>query len=319
MRSRVRYMRILVLVLIAIIQRNVFADNSIYIMDNMNFGCSADLGEIQIEPISDIRSSVFESDFLHQYALYDSVIYEITEEGKVEYKPSAFDVISFKYFPFDELSDLKWFEDYLFKNKNIHEKINFVMYKINKYEYEKYRRKNMKEAWLFTDDNIYIVDLKFASDPSLNDSVFEEVKGIYTYDEWKDNDIYRNDGKCFFNDKLICDGIYFNKHMGTMPLRAVIENIGGTVEWNDDLKETKISYNGKSYLFKYFSNHGLQMYDENGSSIVLGVMATRGFYYMKDDTTYLPEREAKIVLKNLNVNYKFDTDNKILLLSNTGG
>lgn len=252
------------------------------------------------QDIDEIFQELVEYPGTREYTVYNGNIVQILNNDYIEYTHTAMEysnILNNKSV-FNKVYDIQYLQNILDLFKREDATIRKVMCKLEYYNYKNYGYTNYFEAWLFTDDNIYILELHLN-----NDDI--EINEVYTLEEWKKTMYYRPIGKCFFEDKCISEYVYFNEHEGSVPLRVLIENMGGSIEWNQDDYSANITYNDKKYKFKYLfmergSDHGgVRIECENNKMIVAGRVSGAGTCFIKDDTTYLSMLTARVFLRDL--------------------
>lgn len=304
-------------------QQNVYANDTIYVRSSMEFSWNkfyAQEDKIGVS-IDEIKEEVFNTNDIEKYQLLNDKIYKVKNDAEtlyelVEYSRSVPTNINC----FKKLSDLEWWSERLKSLNNINEEVYSIMYNKNTYDYAD--RVNRLIVWLFTNDNIFITNIsmksKYDKSGALQEWLIDEPDKIETYSEWIDEVGYIGNGKCYFNDKLASDKVYFNDYKGTLPLRAAIEYAGGSIEWNDNLKQAIITYQDKMYTCYYYGKNGFRFDDEYGNPVALGRQSGLGRSFIIDDTTYLDELTARRVLDKLGIDYYFDVGNKELKLETRG-
>lgn len=294
----------IIILIIFIVSTGVsaFEDIPQIYISNMGFGHPINFMSREEKTVIELRKEVSKED---EYILHNDNIMRVID-GTVMSKVALNDnseLISNKDI-FKKVSDRKWLKEILYEFKGIDEDIQEVVYVVDYFMNQKTGSVNYKEAWLFTETNVYIANMIFDNDKHENDLEYSvEVVDVKEYKEWIEMVVYKPVGKCYINDKCIAESIYFNKYEGTVPLRAVIENIGGTVEWNEDDFTACVNYKGKEYFLTYYfrgyQNGGISIKDNDEKYIALGRNSGIGKCFIQDGVTYMSRLTAERFFKNI--------------------
>lgn len=304
---------ILLLVIFALANVSVTASEnlpSIYVMDNIYFGTDTDILSEQRMNYKEIENIVKESEDIIEIHLDNGILIE-TKKGEIysyQNNPSSAAFINNELFAI--LSNKKWLEMELYKYTGIHDDIHSVMYKQNAQEYVLYGNTEMKDAWLFGNDNVYLADM------TINDEHFAKVTDVCTYDEWYDLIEYKPIGKCVLDKRIIAENVYVNNKEAMIPMRAVVEASGGKVEWDEKNNLASIYYDGEIYVLKYIAGQnkytGGLVLTKNGLPQALGRTSGLGNYCIDNGVTYLSFLTAKKLFMNMNIELHYNFADKTI-------
>lgn len=109
------------------------------------------------------------------------------------------------------------------------------------------------------------------------------------------------------NDKSINTEAIIISNITYIPVRAISENIGGIVNWNEETKTAKIVYNNKEIEFNYYSGH---------VKIVDNITYLFNYYSvdikMIDNIMYIPLR---IVAQELELDIDWKAEDKTVIIN----
>lgn len=283
---------------------------SIYVMENMYFGTDTNVLSEQRMNYKEIENIVKNSYDVIEIYLDNGILKEIKNGETYTYQNnSSLSTAFINNELFDILSDKKWLETELYKHAGIYDNIHNVMYKQNAHEYMFYGNTEVKDAWLFGNDNVYLADVTIHEQSA-------EVTDVLTFDEWYDLIEYKPIGKCIFDKRIIAENVYVNNEEAMVPMRAVVEAIGGKVEWDDKNKSATMYYDEENYVLKYIpgqdGNTGGLILKKNGLPQALGRTSGLGNYCIDNGTTYLNFLTAKKLFSNMNVGLYYDFADKTI-------
>lgn len=119
-------------------------------------------------------------------------------------------------------------------------------------------------------------------------------------------------GKIYVNNNELIEteSPIFRDDEVLLPLRSILENIGATVTWNQDLYEINIEYNANSYICKFWdkdtSNRYITIENNDiingalGKYVKLEPMSGSGSYEIINDRVYLPQKTFEYLLTEFN-------------------
>lgn len=136
------------------------------------------------------------------------------------------------------------------------------------------------------------------------------------------------DIKLFVNDSEIAtDGLNLVQNNEIMiPLRLMLESIGYKVAWNETTKSIDFSYTDKNYVCQLQiinSSYGeipicivqCKNYPPYFANVALGPSSINGGYTLINGVTYINQRTAKYLLKELGYILKTDSTNGIIKIN----
>lgn len=283
--------------------------SSIYVMDNMYFGTDTDILSTQHMNFKDVENIVLGSEDVVEIYLDNGILHETTKGVTDVYEYEPLSTLFIDNEVFAKLSDKEWLEKELYKYTGIQDDIHMVMYKQNAHAYTLYGNTAIKDAWLFGNENVYVAEM------TINEHI-AEVSDICTFYEWYDSIEYKPIGKCVFGDRIIAQNVYVNEEEAKVPMRAVVEAIGGKVEWDEENRLASIYYAEDDYVLNYIQgqdeNSGGLVLRINGLNHALGRVSGVGNYCVDNGTTYLSFLTAKKLFMNMNIELYYDVTDKTI-------
>lgn len=214
---------------------------------------------------------------------------------------------------YDKMTDKKWLQGIIYQHLGVNDNVHSVMYKPNKFKYETIGNLLDNEIWMFGENNVYIAEV-YVDPYKYMDKMDVTVNNVYDYNDWYARKEFKPQGKCVYDGKEIATCVYANEEESYIPLRAVVEAIGGTIEWDEETYTSTIRYNNAEYICTYepsiTDGYGALTLSKDDRGIALDRMSVGGGYCIDDGTTYLPSFTASNLFRALDISLTYKADEK---------
>ena len=183
-------------------------------------------------------------------------------------------------------------------------------------------------AFVKTNENMYWIcityDIQSVPQPdTLPTQKFEIVDAIvHTLEEFKETYRLKPGTISVMDIEYPTDiPVLFYEDTCLIPLRSVIEALGGMVNWDDETRKTTFDYNHESYLCDYSLEGKLferikiwskKMPNDYVQIQYYGQDSGPGYCCMLDDRTYMQKNMGEALLKRLGVKFEIDCTAKEL-------
>ena len=253
----------------------------------VNFIAETPAGKIKLETISHIPGTIQE---------YDEGVLRIGERLPV-YK-SLIDFVG-------NVSEIKKYLDQNGVKADI-ESVSFISGGVSPHT-----------IWVQTDKGNYFITINYQKEDVLNNP-HKEVSYIYRF--YNQIDYYEKfrmkDAKLIVKGKDITAGNYAKIQFDHVfiPLKAVVEQLGGKVEWNNDNPEVFITYNSKKYILN--TSVGMKIYEvREPENIIIQPPLGGGYLFSEiiNGDIIILESNIRIFLKNqMGATVNIDYDNLMI-------
>ena len=136
-------------------------------------------------------------------------------------------------------------------------------------------------------------------------------------------------GNLYINQKLINNGddVLIRGNEVLFPLRTIFENLGATVDWDEETQNLSIDYNHNKYLCELEAAEPaspdmkyIHMIDiSNNKYLILTQMSTGGMCTIIDDRIYLYRLSGEILFETMGCAVDIDVEQRILKIYSPSG